>query len=120
MALVDGVLDGGIGRQCAPAGDGIEQDETISPLIWRIFYDPLLRRIQGDPGLGYKVKQSELLDIQTNKVRVNIVRQAAVAFADDTTWVAESKEQMNSILRIAQRFFAFNDIQINERKPSSS
>ena len=38
------------------AGDGIDQGEVISPLIWRIFYDPLLARIQQDPTLGYTMK----------------------------------------------------------------
>ena len=33
--------------------DGIEQEEVISPLVWRIFYDPLLERIQNNPNLGY-------------------------------------------------------------------
>src|SRR5215212_6614869 len=32
--------------------DGIDQGETISPLLWRIFYDPLLCAIQ-DSGRGY-------------------------------------------------------------------
>ena len=33
--------------------DRIEQGEVLSPLIWRVFYDPLLERIQNDVGLGY-------------------------------------------------------------------
>src|SRR3954449_12899010 len=37
------------------AGDGIDQGETISPLIWRIFYDPLLTRINEDDMLGYNL-----------------------------------------------------------------
>ena len=39
------------------AGDGIDQGEVISSLIWRLFYDPLLERIQGDEMLGYTVEQ---------------------------------------------------------------
>jgi len=39
------------------AGDSIDQDEVISPLVWRIFYDPLLERIQEDEKLGYTVEQ---------------------------------------------------------------
>jgi len=35
------------------AMDGIDQGEVISPLIWRIFYDPLLCRIMDDESLGY-------------------------------------------------------------------
>jgi hypothetical protein len=27
-------------------GDGIDQDDAISPILWRIFYDPLLIAIQ--------------------------------------------------------------------------
>src|SRR5688572_10331436 len=34
------------------AADGIDQGEVISPLIWRIFYDPLLCRIMDDQDLG--------------------------------------------------------------------
>ncbi len=38
------------------AGDGIEQGEVISPLIWRIFYDPLLIKIKKSARLGYEKK----------------------------------------------------------------
>ena len=36
------------------AQDGIDQGEVISPLMWRIFYDPLLCRIQ-KTSLGYEM-----------------------------------------------------------------
>src|SRR3954453_2129112 len=35
--------------------DGIDQGETISPLLWRIFYDPLLCRIQNVNDLGFEI-----------------------------------------------------------------
>ncbi len=35
------------------AEDGIDQGETISPLLWRIFYDLLLCKIQENQNLGY-------------------------------------------------------------------
>ena len=35
------------------AGDGLDQGETISPLLWRIFYDPLISKIQNNPKFGY-------------------------------------------------------------------
>jgi Reverse transcriptase (RNA-dependent DNA polymerase) len=38
------------------AGDGLDQGETISPLLWRIFYDPLLNKIQTNEDLGYTMK----------------------------------------------------------------
>ena len=37
------------------AGDGINQGEVISPLVWRIFYDPLLAEIQNNEKRGYKL-----------------------------------------------------------------
>jgi len=92
------------------AENGIEQGETILLLVWRIFYDPLLRRIQDDQQLGYEIETFEVLNLQMNRVKVKRARQAAVAYADDTTWMAKSKEEMQEIVQISQRFFRFNDI----------
>ena len=38
------------------AGDGLDQGETISPLLWRIFYDPLMCKIQDNKDLGYNTE----------------------------------------------------------------
>ena len=40
------------------AGNRIEQGEVISPLIWRIFYDPLLTKIKKNTLLGYELEVS--------------------------------------------------------------
>ena len=34
---------------------GIDQGEIISPLLWCIYYDPLLAEIQAQPALGYTI-----------------------------------------------------------------
>ena len=40
------------------AEDGLDQGEVISPLIWRIFYDPLLTKIKKSARLGYEMEVS--------------------------------------------------------------
>jgi hypothetical protein len=44
------------------------------------------------------------------------VRQAAIAYMDDTTWIARSKEDMENILSEANKFYTANDSQINGKK----
>src|SRR6185369_8322659 len=44
------------------------------------------------------------------------VRQAAIAYMDDTTWIAKSKKDMESILAEAKKFYIANDSQINGEK----
>ena len=96
------------------AGDGIDQGEVISPLIWRLFYDPLLERIQEDNSLGYTVEQEILKNTSISCITKH--RQAAIAYADDTTWIAKSKDQLLRTLEIAEEFFKANDIEINRAK----
>ena len=42
--------------------------------------------------------------------KIQRVRQAVVTFADNTTWIASSKEQLEETIQIAEEFFKFNDI----------
>jgi len=67
------------------AGDGIDQGETISPLLWRIFYDPLLCKIQDNTELGYKMNCTWNPKLHLPTKEVLTLRSAAIAFMDDTT-----------------------------------
>jgi len=62
----------------------------------------LLRRIQNDLKLGYKICHHEITDLKTNTTKREEVRQAVVAFADDTTWLAKSKSEMEQLIQISQ------------------
>ncbi|CAG8852142.1 8065_t:CDS:2, partial [Gigaspora margarita] len=50
------------------------------------------------------------------KDEYSFTRQAAIAYANDTTWVASSKEQMQEIIRIAKDFYTMSHITINGKK----
>ncbi len=96
--------------------DGIDQGETISPLLWRIFYDPLLCRIQDDESLGVWAK----LDWPSKDIHRPIMefqtKVGTSAFADDTLWLANNKCQAQKTIDISNEFYIINDIKINGKK----
>ncbi|GBC25678.2 zinc finger BED domain-containing protein RICESLEEPER 2-like [Rhizophagus irregularis DAOM 181602=DAOM 197198] len=98
------------------ARDGIDQGEVISPLIWRIFYDPLLHRIQEDESLGYSMELKWPYNTICNEKRNVRIRTTASVYADDTQWIAKSKNEARKITLIADEFFDINDIKINGEK----
>ena len=98
------------------AGDGLDQGETISPLLWRIFYDPLLYKIQNNEELGYTMKTSWQSDFNYPHKESIRLRTAATAFMNDTTWIASLKSNMQRILDEASIFYKANDSQVNGKK----
>src|SRR6266480_4652586 len=60
--------------------DGIDQGETISPLLWRIFYDPLLCQIQ--KGHRDYIMTSRITNYDIDQF--NSFRTFTSAFADNT------------------------------------
>ena len=97
------ILDGRLSNHII-AGDGLDQGETLSPLLWRIFYDPLMCKIQDNKNLGYNTEckwQPNLTDSTQENLRLCT---AAVVYMDDTTWIARSKDDMQRILEEAKIF----------------
>src|SRR5579859_7774636 len=60
------------------ARSDLDQGDVISSLLWRIFYDPLLYRINCS-GLGYPIR--------TNIDTDNYVQIGRLAYADNSSWI---------------------------------
>ncbi|CAG8843662.1 10345_t:CDS:2, partial [Gigaspora margarita] len=96
--------------------DGIEQEEVLFLLLWHIFYDPLLVRIQEAKELRYYVSMSEPKLKSRDYIQKKEIKMAIVAYTDDTIWVAPNKQVIKKMLSIANEFFYINNIQINVKK----
>jgi hypothetical protein len=83
---------------------GLDQGGVECPLHWRIAYDPLLCEVM-EPGIGYS------LDSHKGNITIH-----ALAFVDDTTWISDSRPNMQSTLDIAQSFFNLHGVEINAKK----
>jgi exonuclease III/ribonuclease HI len=95
--------------------DGIDQGDTISPLLWRIFYDPLLQEIESTQE-GYQLRVKWQTNIDKSYVQENTQKITGTAYMDDTTWYAYNKHNMQKTLDTTSEFFHLNDINLNEEK----
>ena len=66
------------------AGDGLNQGEPIFPLLWRIFYDPLLSKIQNNKELGYIMETKWQPNLNCPDEKSIRLITAATVFMDDT------------------------------------
>ena len=98
------------------AEDGLDQGEVISPLMWRIFYDPLLCLVQKEENLEYRIEVNWPFDLKTNKTKSLTWQQGVLAYADDTTWIAGSRVELQKIIDISTEFYKLNNIEINNKK----
>ncbi|KAG9304324.1 hypothetical protein G9A89_019886 [Geosiphon pyriformis] len=74
--------------------NGLDQEEVFSPLLWRIFYDPLLCKVKHQESVcGYRLNS-------------HFVSRS----------VGNSQTAIQHILNVASEFFRINDISINNDK----
>src|SRR5439155_20015497 len=94
---------------------GIDQGEIISPLLWCIYYDPLLCEIKAR-NLGYTLQyqyRSNLYDDALTTAKENV---STLAFMNDTTWITDSQPHLEEMLSIADDFYQLNNIKVNKEK----
>ncbi|KAG9294403.1 hypothetical protein G9A89_001908 [Geosiphon pyriformis] len=87
--------------------DGLNQGEVFSPLLWCIFYDPLL----------YKVKHQE--SVCRYKFNFHFISRSGHAESQagfSTFFAAEAFATTQHILNVVSEFFRINDISINNDK----
>src|SRR6185369_13126713 len=94
-----------------------------APILWRIFYDPLLvavDRVKQSTGYAITRPIRQVTDATTTNTATNNLQETThinhLAFVDDTAWIANSHDGANKILAIADDFFRMNDILINTQK----
>jgi ribonuclease HI len=96
--------------------NGIDQGETITPLFWRIYYDPLINYISTVYS-GYTTSTSWLTKLTYPKKYQSLTTSVSVlAYMDDTIWIAKSKLQLEQITQAASTFFQMANIQVNPQK----
>ena len=92
--------------------NGIDQRETITPLFWHIYYDPLISKISREVE-GYQISTTWSDNIRQTKLNKIQTNTSVLAYMDDTLWIAKSKSQLNEIIKIATSFFQMAGIQVN-------
>src|SRR6266487_1876102 len=97
---------------------GLDQGETHAPILWRIFYNPLLCKIEETKHRsGYSIdtitRHPTNADLPASS-HSNFINY--LAFVDNTIWIANLKNHTEAILDMANRFFKTHDIEINLQK----
>src|SRR6266498_1004136 len=99
------------------AEDGIDQGDSISPLLWRIFYDPLLSALQSDHQRGYQMNITWPTNVQSRaEWRSYNLTIPAQAYMDDTSFMGRNREDIQASINIANQFYSIHDIFINGKK----
>jgi len=95
--------------------NGIDQGETITPLLWRIYYDPLISYIYSNSP-GYTIETTWITNLKNNTTDKAKAKCSVLAYMDDTLWIASSQAELANTLSIAESFYTMANIQVNPSK----
>src|SRR5215216_1082484 len=94
---------------------GIDQGEVISPLLWCIYLDPLLCEVD-TLNKGYEISHTWTNNIISNTTTTLSESISSLAFMDDTNWIANSQQNLEDILVIADDFYDLTRAALNKSK----
>ncbi|GBC09189.1 hypothetical protein RclHR1_08680006 [Rhizophagus clarus] len=94
---------------------GIDQGEIISPLLWIIYYNPLLALLK-KKDLGFLMTGRRFINIYAGRNTVKHLTFLGCAYMDDTGFITNNQKNLERILIIADSFYQLNDIKINKEK----
>lgn len=111
IELIISLVDNRLITISTPHGDtdtfiptrGIPQGDPISPILWAIFYDPLLVKLQKDT-IGYQINEQ--------------TRITASAYADDITPLSETPEDLQDQLDIIHSYLDMFHMTLSAEKSS--
>ncbi|CAB5192257.1 unnamed protein product [Rhizophagus irregularis] len=103
---------------------GIDQGESICPLLWVIYYDPMFEAITSSPysGINFKAQIPRTCyfpkppNVDDDDKIEETLTQKVMGYLDDTTWLAENFDDLENNLRIAHNFYQLANIHINKDK----
>lgn len=92
---------------------GIEQEDTLSLTLWCLFYDPLISYIAKNyKGFPLSVETiKDLRNLEEKSVISNKV--LALAFMDNTVWIAPLKTTLSEMFRDINSFMTNTGIKVN-------
>jgi len=94
---------------------GIDQGEVILPLLWCIYFDPLLCEIN-QLNKRYTLSHKWMSDVSKG-THAHIHEQiAALGFMDDANWISSTLEDLEDILAVADDFYKLTRAAINKEK----
>lgn len=82
---------------------GVDQGDCILPLLWVLFYEPLLERINKE-SKGYTMKAIVKLDLRYTYESTKIIEIKELAYMDDSAWLVNSKQSMEHKVQLVKSF----------------
>ena len=78
-------------KQKVPMNNGVKQGDSLSPLLFILFINPLLTKLR-QSGCGYKFHTDKSIHIPN------------VTYSDDNTLITSSQEDMEKLAKIVMDF----------------